>query len=219
MAFLTGVLLIKIKAPYFLTEKKSNVKIELQNLLSQPSDKDERPCPDCQVTFPSDSNIVSTDNCSYACPFAACQMSTEPDRYPIEPHVAPLVYAFYTLRLLMPCWSCEGHTDKNKKIIKMPQIWFYSASPFYAKLVAEALEDMKSQGLIKYNWEVRILAFSQSKFTLTYCINPLFFSVVKYRLSVLHDDLLVIGKRLRIEMLNLAHQYIEEVNEPPFSNK
>ena len=36
-------------------------------------------------------------------------LSSDPERYPIEPGIVPLVFALRGLRVFEPCWSCEGH--------------------------------------------------------------------------------------------------------------
>ncbi|MCZ6862069.1 MAG: hypothetical protein O7I42_17635 [Alphaproteobacteria bacterium] len=40
-------------------------------------------------------------------------MSSEPEEFPIESAIVPLVYAFHSLRLTPPCWSCEGHYNRS----------------------------------------------------------------------------------------------------------
>ena len=210
---------MKIKDAHFNVEAKLKTKIELIDLLNQPSDKDERPCPGCRLVFPG-VNITSTTQCSINCPEAAFQMSSDPDLYPIEKHVVPIVYSLYTLRLLMPCWSCEGHLDASHNISKLPKIWFYSVSPFYAKLVSQVLTDLRQKRRIKNDWIVIILPFSQSMFTLTYSIEP---KSDQYssdlELTSLQNDMSIIGENLRCEVLKLASKYVDKVNKSPFKER
>jgi len=165
-------------------------------------------------------NITSTTQCSINCPEAAFQMSSDPDLYPIEKHVVPIVYSLYTLRLLMPCWSCEGHLDASHNISKLPKIWFYSVSPFYAKLVSQVLTDLRQKRRIKNDWIVIILPFSQSMFTLTYSIEP---KSDQYssdlELTSLQNDMSIIGENLRCEVLKLASKYVDKVNKSPFKER
>ena len=217
---LTVMPTMKIKDHHFNIEDTSKVKIELLDLLRQPSDKDERPCPGCRLTFPGVDSTTSTANCSMNCPAAPLQMSSDPDRFPIEKHVVPVVYSIYSLKLMMPCWSCEGHLDKSQNITKMPKIWFYSVSPFYAKLVSQVLSDLRQKRDLENDWIVRILPFSQSMFTLTYCIEPvkdLFTDY--YELTSLQNDMLTIGEKLRSEVLRLADKYVVKANKSPFKEK
>jgi len=210
---------MKIKDYQFRKEELNTIKIELLDLLKQPSDKEQRPCPGCRLTFSGNSSTTSTEQCSMKCPSAPQQMSSDPERYPIEKYVTPVVYAIYTLRLMMPCWSCEGHLDKSQNIIKMPKIWFYSVSPFYVKLVAQVLSDLRQKRQLKNDWQVVILPFSQSMFTLTYCIEPKGQYFGYSELNLLQSDVAVIGGKLRCEVLQLAQQYVNKANKSPFKRK
>ncbi len=208
---------MKIKDDVFLTEDKTRTKQDLVNLLNQPSDSQERPCPGCRLSFPDDPSPTSTSHCSINCPEAAKMMSSDPNKHPIEDHVVPIVYSIYTLRLLMPCWSCEGHENDGEELIKAPKIWFYSVSPFYAKLVAQALSTIKYREKLSYEWSVKILPFSQSMFTLTYSIEPEIEGKFLNILPKLQKDMKVIGENLRSYVLNDARKYVKQANLSPFT--
>jgi hypothetical protein len=133
-------------------------------------------------------------------------MSSEPDQYPIENRIVPLVYALYTLRLLTPCWSCEGHLDPESNIWKKPKVWFNSTSAFYPKLISQVIGGLQGQHKISQSWCVKILPFSQSMFTTTYSIEP---DSDDASLAELHTDISVLGKLLRYEMMTLASSYVK----------
>ncbi len=210
---------MKIKDSQFLKEDKIRINNELATLLKQPSDKKERPCPGCRLTFPGCPSIYSTAHCSYQCEEAHKQMSSDPIKYPIEPNIVPIVYCIYTLRLLMPCWSCEGHENNNNEVIRFPKIWFYSTSPFYAKLISQAVSSFISKRMIRYEWLVKILPYSQSMFTLTYSLEPEIDLETDYNLELLQKDIRIIADNLRKEMFRLAEKYIEESEKSPFKKK
>jgi hypothetical protein len=211
---------MKIKDNSFNVEAKKIVVTELEDLLSQPSDKKERPCPGCRFATPDGrTDSESTKFCSYNCPAATRNMSSDPDRYPIENGVVPIVYAFYTLRKLMPCWSCEGHLDGHERLFKQPKVWFYSTSSFYPKLVAQALSQMNAEKLLTHDWMVKILPFSQSMYTITYSVEP--FTIAKSKsdrdaLLSLQTDLITIADNLRAEVFTQANTYIENGAKSPF---
>ena len=204
---------MKIKDDCFKTEQKQQIKITLTNLINQPSDRQQRPCPGCRFAVGAEHSLTTTAHCSAQCPYAPAQMSSDPERYPIEPAIVPLVYAFYTLRLMMPCWSCEGHADKNGALIKTPKLWFYSAADFYPKLVAQYVNTLKGQHKIENQWAVRLLPFSQSMFTITYCLEPQDTPIHNDSLISLQRDIDVIAKNLRQEILKLAHHYVERADK------
>jgi hypothetical protein len=163
---------MRIKDDCFKTEQKQVIKTALQELVSQPSDKEARPCPGCRFAVGNTHSTTSSARCSAQCPHASGQMSSDPEKYPIEPHIVPLVYAFYTMRLMMPCWSCEGHGDNTGGVLKTPKLWFYTTNDFYAKLVAQYVSTLRGDRKIQNHWSVRLLPFSQSMFTTTYSLEP-----------------------------------------------
>ena len=194
---------MKINEIRFHSERKKEVLIELQDLLSQPWDRQRRPCPSCRIQFGSESTL-SAAHCSSDCRFAPRFMSSDPEKYPIESGVVPLVYALYRMRLMEPCWSCEGHLEATKQIWKMPKVWFYSASHFYPKLVAQLISELQGKHKISNSRGVRILPFSQSMYDTTYSIKP---QAGDQSLARLHADIKVISKTLRLDMLSLARGY------------
>jgi len=87
-------------------------------------------------------------------------MSSEPDRYPIEQKIVPLVYAMYTTGVCPPCWSCEGHMSQNgEEIIKIPRVWFYARSTLYPRLIVEHTEALKFKKKINNSWTVKVLSW------------------------------------------------------------
>jgi len=206
---------MRIKDNCFQKEEKHRIKNDLISLLDQPSDKEERPCPGCRLTFDGDPDIKSTKHCSFRCPYAPQMMSSDPKKHPIEGHVVPISYAIYTTRLMMPCWSCEGHAHASGEIYKMPKVWFYSVTDFYPKLVAQYLGDLRGKHLIENEWHVTILQFSQSMLTLTYCIEPKTFGHAT-SLPSLQKDLFIMAKNFRENILQITNQYLDAIDRSPF---
>jgi hypothetical protein len=124
-----------------------------------------RPCEAC--TLPGSAGAY----CSRPCAHAAQALSSDPERYPIEPNVLPLVFSLTRLNCLKPCWSCEGHNDPGGKLWKLPQVWFYTCYPCYAHLVGKFLWEMKTAKLLSYEWRVSVSAFGDPGCA-TYIIEP-----------------------------------------------
>lgn len=206
---------MKIKDDCFKVEQKRLVKSTLTELLNQPSDKQQRPCPGCRFAVGASHSQTSAAFCSSNCSEASRQMSSDPDRYPIETGIVPLVYAFYSMRLMMPCWSCEGHNDQSGTMAKTPKLWFYTTADFYPKLVAQYVSNLKSADKIENNWTVRLLPFSQSMFTITYSLEPMESDPAISNLPSLQNDIRIIAKDFRSEILKLARHYIERANKTP----
>lgn len=200
---------MRIKDDCFKKEDKQRICLDLKELLAQPSDKQQRPCPGCRFTFGSEKSITSTKNCSAKCEFVAGQMSSDPNKYPIESGVVSLVYALYTMRLMMPCWSCEGHMNKAQEIVKLPSIWFYSTSHFYPKLLAQYIDNLFAYKKIKTSWRISILAFSQSLFSTTYSLEPQVSLNEDLDLADLQNDMNRIAKDMRFSMLRDTRSYLK----------
>ena len=207
---------MKINSDSFKVEQKAQIKQALLEFINQPDDKTIKPCPTCPPEVGTAVN--NCQSCSPACPYAKQQMSSAPDKYPIEEAILPLVYAFYSLRLTMPCWSCEGHLNGQGEIFKTPKLWFYSAHEFYPKLLAQYVSGLKSEQKLNKHWGVRILPFSQSMFTTTYSLEPLECNKEQTNLASLHQDIRTIAENLREGMFTLANHYIERADKSPLSN-
>ncbi len=129
------------------------VRRELEGLLREPTDKQVRPCPECRIACPCCGSATCTCNCSSACPYAPGQMSSDPDKYPIEPGIVPLVYSLYTLRECRPCWSCEGHREPSgNRVRKLPRVWFYARSLVYPDLMTEYLTELRAARKLFHPW-------------------------------------------------------------------
>lgn len=98
-------------------------------------------------------------HCSPECPDIPRTLSNEPDREPLEPAVAPLVYQLRKLRVFQPFWSCEGHDGADGHLWKTPRVWFYSGDIIHARVLADCLSTLLSRGKITCRWQV----------ALTYC--------------------------------------------------
>lgn len=196
--------LMKIIDNRHQSEQKTEVLIKLRDLIAQPSDTQARPCPDCSIRF-GEETLLSAENCSSACKYAPRHMSGEPDKFPIEAGSVPLVYALYSLRLITPCWSCEGHLNADGGIGKLPKVWFYSGSRFYPKMIAQVIGQLQAHHKIGYSCGVKVLPFSQSLFSTTYSIEA---QASDVRLGELQKDIITLGKVMRQEMLSLANDYV-----------
>jgi len=207
---------MRIKDDCFNVEDRLRVKQQLISLIEQPSDTTVRPCPGCRFVNLKEQLTTSAKYCSFRCPAAANEMSSDPDKYPIEGAVVPIVYALYTLRLMMPCWSCEGHLDGMGNIGKHPKVWFYTTADFCPKLLAQYLSSLKAKKKIENEWGIRILPFSQSMLTTTYSLEPLKPKDSAEHLKSYQEDLYSIAVNLRKNILFIAKGYVDKINNSAF---
>lgn len=185
-------------------------KQDLIELLEQPSDQECRPCSECNTPCPTHNSTTCTCQCSPDCSWAPFRMSSEAERYPIEPGIVSLVYSLNVLRVCLPCWSCEGHYQANGyDIAKTPKVWFYSRSVIYPRLISEYLVELKYKKQIRYDWQI-CMTYSESKLDAAFSIEPKFTSLKDLKLDYLQKDSHVIGANLRSGVFALAREYLRE---------
>lgn len=191
---------------------------ELELLLSQPTVREMRPCPSCTVPCPCSKSPTCTCACSPRCEHAPRQMSSEPDRYPIEARVVPLVYELYALKVCDPCWSCEGHCSADGLIGKIPQVWFYSRSLLYPRLVSEHLADLLFGKSLSCPWHISITYSSNRGVDTAFSIEPRLQLVDPPRLEHLQEDVQRIADDL-IESVRLRARRTVELIDSALGNR
>lgn len=105
------------------TRRKDNVVREVRRAHTLGPMPDPVCCPNC----PDHGPLI---RCHRFCPAAPRRLSSEGERGPVEPLVAPLVFELKKLGVFYPCWSCEGHEDQNGQVRNIPRVWFYADLSF-----------------------------------------------------------------------------------------
>lgn len=172
---------------------------DLNLLIKQPTALQSPPCPNCT----DNTKLVwDREKCSASCEHASYALSEEPDRYPIEEHVVPLVFELTSMRLVHTCWSCEGHLDIDGQFWKLPQVSFYSMKPIYSQLLCNYLARLFWRKKLSYQWEVALTNFGRT-WDVTYTI--------KCDLSrIKHPDIALMQKDLLDMADNLSHNIKED---------
>ena len=163
---------MKLAWPESDAGRKKASRQALARLVVQPSVRDLRPCPDCDLPCPAHASPECCCGCSAACPDVSRQMSVEPDAYPIEPGIAPLVFEFYALRLCPPCCSCEGHADAAGKLTRLPRVWFFCREISYLGLIADRLFQLRHARVLHQPWQVRTELDNESGGDAAFSLEP-----------------------------------------------
>ena len=112
--------------------------------------------PVCSPNCPDyDPNI----KCHNACENAPLRLSSDPDQFPIEKGIAPLVFELKRLGVFYPCWSCEGHNDQFGKPWKNPSVWFYADSVVHVRALSNVIDYLIHTKQLSSRWVV-IVTFS-----------------------------------------------------------
>ncbi len=200
-------------APFYRERQR-----DLENLLRQPTAAQARPCPDCDVPCPCCGSPSCTCGCSSDCAEAPRQLSVEPDLYPIEAAILPLVYALSALRVCKPCWSCEGHYDAAGKLYKLPRVWFFARSITIPDVIAEHLARLRSERRLAYPWMVSVVPRGDSLDT-AYSIEPKLGPDSDPNLARLHHDVRTIADDMREKIEPITRRRIGELDAAARSSR
>lgn len=122
----------------------------------------ERPCSGCVAPCACSGSPSCNCGCSRACPKAGAHLSTDPERYPIETAILPLVYELNALRGVEPCWSCEGHVGPNGELTRLPQVWFYASDGVLAHVLGSFIQHVTFRDRLSTPWIVAVTDFGAS---------------------------------------------------------
>ena len=195
---------LEIEIPGPLVENNRRHRAELELLLCQPGAHQVPPCQNCRE------HIVP--QCNARCANAPRALSSDPDRYPVEPKVVPLVYELRKTRVMQPCWSCEGHMDVNGKLWKYPQVSFYSSTPLYAMLLVNHLTLLKHKKILNHDWIIVISGFGQRHMGVTYTLEPKLNLHTNPHLGRLQSDLIAIAENLDAKLKSEAKNLLESLS-------
>lgn len=180
---------------------------DLTCLLEQPSSHELRPCEGCTMPCRCSASPTCTCCCGPTCPHAPAQMSTEGDRYPIEPKITALVFGFNCLRICPPFWSCEGHQYPDGTIQRVPQVWFYTRSLVYPRLIGDWLARLHFQKRVANPWHICV-SYSESSLDTGFSIEPDLKAMRRVDLAELQQDVAAISDSLVPELRALARDYL-----------
>ena len=94
--------------------------------------------------------------CRPSCPRAPYYLSSDPEHFPIEPAILPLVFAMRRGGLFHPVWSCEGHLGRAGELWKRPAVWFCCAAISHARVLADSLFAMYHERRLTTRWQVSL---------------------------------------------------------------
>ena len=138
-------------------------------------------------------------------------LSSEPERFPIERHIVPLVYALASTRECRPCWSCEGHEDKDGTLTRVPRVAFDTRSDLPPTLIAEYLGTLFSKKVLNCRWDVLVSPFG-NMLNMTYTIEPRIEEEAKAKLYMLRHDVTVIAEGLVEGLAQVRERYASTLN-------
>lgn len=180
---------------------------DLEVLLAQPSYREMRPCEGCRMPCSCSSSSVCACLCGPTCAHAPVAMSSEGDRYPVEPKVVELVFGLNCLQVCPPFWSCEGHRAQDGALQRVPQVWFYTRSLVYPRLIGDWLARLYFKKRIRNPWHICV-SYSESSLDTGFSIEPDMKQIERVCLGELHEDVAVLAGALVDDVRALADEYL-----------
>jgi hypothetical protein len=137
---------------------------ELKEILGSERPNEKVCGPSCQRAGPF--------KCSRDCPDIAKALSSDPERFPLETRIAPLVFELKRLAVFEPCWSCEGHNHPDGTLWKLPQVWFYCRSVAHLRVLGEGVKGLHVAEKLNVPWQVSVTHSDGDNTDTTFSLHP-----------------------------------------------
>jgi len=167
----------------------------------------------CMARCPQCGSTACHCRCSPQCAEAPRALSSEPDHYPIEPAILPLVFEMKRLGLFDPCWSCEGHLGPDGALWKLPTVWFYCDSTVHLRLLSDLLDDLELSGRLGVHWQVVVTFSNADNPCTTFSLEPVPPSASASLLPAMQKDVLVIARSLAATIADRAQKLLGAAEE------
>lgn len=166
--------------------------------------------PGCTATCPKCGSSACQCRCAPDCPDAPHALSSDPDAYPIEGAILPLVFEMKRLGMFRPCWSCEGHLGPDGTLWKLPRVWFYSESTVHVRLLSDGLSRLRHGNRLHADWRVIVTFSDPDNPDTTFSLEPAAFEPAEVTLAALQDDVREIARSLRTMITGEARRLQRE---------
>ncbi len=164
-----------------------------------------RPCLGCSKTCKTCGSTTCRCQCSTKCPDAPRMLSSDPESFPIESGIVPLVYVLADTGVIQTVWSCEGHLQPSgAELWKSPQVWFCADDAVAAQLLSVAIFDLRER-LHCADWLLRLVPIERG-LTSVYAVEPRIETGHDGAptLELLREDVQTIAERLPTSLRALA---------------
>lgn len=165
----------------------------------------------CAVKCSRCGSLSCQCECSPDCPDAAATLSVDPEHYPIEPEILPLVFQMKRLGLFQPCWSCEGHLAPNGALWKLPSVWFYCSSATHLRLLAMGLDRLAHAKKLHTAWQITVTYSDPDNPETTFSLQPACSADNPPSLSHLREDVAEIARSLQYMMNDEGRKLQREI--------
>lgn len=145
--------------------------------------------------------------CGVTCPSIPSHLSSDPEKYPIEEAIAPLVFEMKRLGVVEPCWSCEGHNGLDGELWKRPAIWFYCDDVTHLRLLADAVASLHMSKKLIFKWHVLITYSDRDCPDTVFALEPDRRRIKDVKLEDMRADLQALSENL----CDMVHEYARDL--------
>lgn len=153
--------------------------------------------PVCGPNCPKNDTQPGDLNCSRNCPDVSHALSSEPERFPIEEKIAPLVFEMKRTGAFYPCWSCEGHLDPSGKLHRTPAVWFFCDNVLNVRLLSDGAAKLHAKGQLSCRWRVEITYTESDTPDTTFALEPVINDRSSPTLTALQDDAALLAREMQ----------------------
>lgn len=162
---------------------------------------------DCNFVCKTCGSVSCRCHCNVNCPDIPAQLSSDPEKYPVEEVIAPLAFELKRLGVFEPCWSCEGHNGLDGKLWKRPAVWFFCDRVTYLRLLADAVEGLYTASKLNHQWRIRTTYSESDTPDSVFSLEPDKYDLGEAKLENLHADIGVLAENIFV----LVHEHADRV--------
>lgn len=167
---------------------------EIKQVLTNPGTEGRVCSDDCKIICSDCGSIACQCMCHCECPQASESLSSDPEHFPIEPGIVPLVYSMTKDGTCTPCWSCEGHERPDGSLWKIPRVWFYCPSMIHLRLIGSGVHALFVVKKTRAPWQVVITHSDTGNTDTTFSLEPALAPDAAVNLTDLQADVRTIAE-------------------------
>lgn len=149
---------------------------------------------DCAIVCSDCGSVACQCMCNSECPHTSKRLSSDPEHFPIEPGIVPLVFEMKKDGTCTPCWSCEGHERPDGSLWKIPRVWFYCPSMVHLRLIGAGVHSLFVVKKTRVPWQVVITHSDTNNTDTTFSLEPMLAHATDVTLAGLRQDVRTIAE-------------------------
>lgn len=164
--------------------------------------------PVCGENCPRHLSRAPKFDCTRSCSDAHHGLSSDPERFPVEAKIVPLVFELKRLGVFYPCWSCEGHLDASGVFQRAPAVWFYCDDLLCVRLLSDGIADLHANDKLSGPWHLRVTYTEGDSPDTAFALEPLIEERSGVNLEALQADAALLAREMQTIMRSQAQDLL-----------